>query len=116
RRPEQPGETDAGQEDARELDAGDEAVDLDVAEAGQQVEERPEGGPPEEEEQAEREGAEERPCAQVRPCPRRADERAEEDERGDDRSAAAVEEPAGEEPAEHLARAERVGEIRAVVV
>src|SRR5581483_12442352 len=72
--------------------------------------------PPEEEEQAEGEGAEERPCAQVRPRPRRADERAEEDERGDDRSAAAVEEPAGEEPAEHLARAERVGEIRAVVV
>src|SRR4051794_165565 len=91
-------------------------MDLDVAEAGQEVEHRPQRGPPEEEEQAQREGTEERPRPRVTARTRGAEDGAGVEEQRHDREAAVVEEPSREEPAEHLPGTVGVVEERPLVV
>src|SRR5207237_6162411 len=107
---------DAGEQDPREVDTDDEAVDLDVAETGQDVDQPAPGHAAEEEEQAERERPEQRPRAHVTAHARETHEHAGEEENGDDREASVVEELPIEEPGEDLVRAVRVVEEATLVV
>src|SRR6266566_4542403 len=99
------------------MDAHDEAMDLDVAHPGEEIDHPMPRTTAEEEKEAEGEGAEQRASADVGARAKDAHHDPEKEEHRDDREAAlTVEDLAGEEPAEDLLRAERVVEDRAFVV
>src|SRR5436309_10157932 len=99
------------------MDAHDEAVDLDVAHAGQEIDQPMPSATAEEEKEAEGKRAEQPASAHIGARAKDAHHDSEKEEHRDDRKVAlTVEDLAGEEPAENLLGAERVVEDRAFVV
>jgi hypothetical protein len=111
----QPRQPDARDQDRGEVDSHYEAVDLDIAEPRKDVQHPAPGRTPEEEQEAQREGAQERPGAQVSTSTGDAAYGADEEQNREDREPAVVEEVAREEPAKDLARTVGVVEDRARV-
>ena len=99
------------------MDTHDEAMDLDIPHAGEEVDQPMPGAAAEEEKEAEGKGAEHRASADVGARAKDAQHDPEEEKERDDREAPlAVEDLAAEEPAKNLLCPERVVEDRALVV